>query len=334
MKILLFILFIIHSARAEDCSRVDLTRKAGPVRNQDGLGWCSAFSFSDSLGAEIGKRISAQDLSLSALEKSQPAQIRFLESQRQTCYSSTNILDCMNKNNELDQAINKIKEAGWKGTSTQDDLLGGIVVKQGVCLEEDFPSNGYKGKEKKVRDAIINQSKDLEAVYDDAGKLVVENKCEDAASSLLPFIPKQNFNALLTAVKKSSDKDLPFNVRDAACKKRYKGKELDKLALNQATDFVNGKVIMDEALKRGKLPMFDFYAKVLDGRSDDALHSVVVTGRKKENGQCLYQIKNSWGPDCSYYQDSLKATCERGFIWLSEKEMQEHFVRMTSFRNI
>ncbi len=49
-------------------------------------------------------------------------------------------------------------------------------------------------------------------------------------------------------------------------------------------------------------------------------HWTAVVGRHSDsNGQCIYVLKNSWGPDCGYYKSAIK--CNGGTLEIPDAQL-------------
>jgi hypothetical protein len=81
---------------------------------------------------------------------------------------------------------------------------------------------------------------------------------------------------------------------------------------------------IDEALDHGNLAAIGYQASFMRKGSRDrsCMHWSSIVARKKINGICQYQIRDSLGPDCQRYRADLN--CKDGYIWVSREELLNH----------
>jgi hypothetical protein len=128
--ILYTILFVTHDSMANteyvrdfenivppsECTKVErLDQNMGPARSQTNSQWCYAFQVADLLAAEIGKPISAADVALTYND---------FEDRRVSSAKEKKLHTQMQSGGEPRRALQ------W-------------MMKRGICLEQDFPSEGY-----------------------------------------------------------------------------------------------------------------------------------------------------------------------------------------------
>jgi hypothetical protein len=53
-------------------------------------------------------------------------------------------------------------------------------------------------------------------------------------------------------------------------------------------------------------------------------HVSVIVARADIQGKRYYLLRNSWGSNCGIYADEIESRCDRGHIWLSEKEIRNY----------
>ena len=79
---------------------------------------------------------------------------------------------------------------------------------------------------------------------------------------------------------------------------------------------------VDTALEKGQLVGIAYNPDfmVIQKYKGRGLHwSSVIARKKSETGECLYQIRNSWGKSCAEY--GAPAVCTDGLIWVPKSAL-------------
>lgn len=50
-------------------------------------------------------------------------------------------------------------------------------------------------------------------------------------------------------------------------------------------------------------------------------HARVIIGRRWKNNQSEFNIRNSWGQDCSEYLPGIECNKEEGTFWFSDEKL-------------
>ena len=68
-----------------------------------------------------------------------------------------------------------------------------------------------------------------------------------------------------------------------------------------------------------------FWEKVI------GFHVSLIAARADVGGETRYLLRNSWGGRCDYYASPIRERCDRGHIWLTEKEIREAVTSVAHF---
>ncbi|MGE3609787.1 MAG: hypothetical protein AB7I27_09405 [Bacteriovoracaceae bacterium] len=284
----LFIFFIASCfARPEvkfSCTPKDLRgERLGPIRNQDSISTCFAFTAADLLTYKLGQRISGIDIAL-----------------YKRGYFTRMMMD----------SLGPLKVGGEVPDAFQGSL------ERGWCLEKDFPSEDnimggdYYALFKKIRD------------YKKLLKMNEAQVCEvkDLLSSVFP---KNDRDKLFENFLRSTEDQLLKDLAGDSCKRiKGKDIKLVTKSRNFLFDNINElRDSMDKQLDQNNILGFAYNAKILknkDAQVQSALaaHTSLIVGRRPnpKTGKCEYLIRNSYGRSCSMYDPRL--ACEEGYLWM------------------
>ncbi len=306
-------LLLIHTipARSENCSNVDLRDKFGPVRNQDGVGWCYSFAAADMIGFKNNGR----------------ARVSAAELVQQ--YMSTPILKsqtlAVNTVGQYEY-INTYKDASDKYRGGQVHEILKLAANKGVCLEKDIPSELNGGPTiNEAYSQIIGLTKHVKH----NSRYV--NNCIQASSYYRNFFPRLSVREIQSAMNTAAYQGVISKLQAQSCKTRY------------AADFQASEVGFES---RDKQKMAQIIRSQLDANKPVAIgyriglimnhanpnggHGSVLVGRRKNRaGACEYLIRNSYGRSCDGYKNPSK--CNQGNIWVTEKDLFESMLSATYF---
>lgn len=277
---------------AKTCSPVDLRgTKLGPVRNQDSMGACYAFSSADLLTYKMGQKISAMSLMRSN------AKMWYLD-----------ILDKLSLKSRHGQLM----------SGGNEKPLIDHALKNGLCLESDLPSEDNLNVEYRNR---------IEALY--KLKASVEKKqvsYYDACIQLLKLFPAIQPNDAIDILIRSDLNSLFDRLADKTCYWNIKPPKLK--VISEKKIFLLDKLFptdlfstINRELSRNNPPIIGYVGSVLvdiKTTNKGISHSSLIVGRKfnATTQSCEYIVRNSWGRSCAYYDKRLK--CEEGHIWVPE----------------
>jgi len=277
-----------QSEKSKCAPSVDLRGpKLGPVRNQDGVGWCYAFAASDLLSYKLGKTVSAMGIAL-AYNDGWISYIR--------------------------KAVFKSSEANIEGGSADSAI--NTAMSHGLCLE-----NQLKSEDNGAGELMYNIVR-VESLKSSSSKPTeICNWCED--NLIKPMFPSLGLKDLTGVLKNSSRATLIQNFSDKACqpkiKVNYKVKSTfmahDKRQLfDTIDDQLNKKNIIAISYDADVLTEANFTRGMVD-------HQSVIVGRRfnEHSHACEYLIRNSWGRSCGYYYSGF--SCEEGNIWVPKNAL-------------
>jgi hypothetical protein len=307
-----------------DCSPKDLTNpdylksigKEGLIdhfkipRDQDGVGWCGAYAPSDSLSFAVGEPISAIDISINQYAN-------------EGANSKTNSRVVGKRLEELRGII----------PSAATD----VARKNGYCPESVIPSN-QTSSSNLGHSAILKLMSTFQQIHDDYNsKGRPTDYCVDCnenyAKIISPSLPGVTADMIQNVLNNNQSNSLE-SFRDLL-NKLCEGRRIKvdpQVDIIYKNGLFNKKIsnVLDEAIDNNSMPSVrintSFFARSesLPGGHGD--HEMMIVARRMgENGKCEYQVRNSWGRGCSYYQPVIAAKCEpeKGSFWMNQDQLQE-----------
>ena len=329
MKKLILLLIINFSTNAyADCSPKDLTdpnymksigkenliKHFQSPRNQDGVGWCGAYSPSDSLSFAVGEPVSALDISINY-------------------YASK-------YRNRKDA---KLDELGGILPQFTPDMAEGY----GYCPEDVLPSNQTSSSNLGQK-AILNLLETFQQIYDDFVEKgrpadfcldciegyvkVIKPSIPNATSDLIKNILQKNQGDSLTAFK---------DMLNKLCEGR-RVKINTQIQIIHKDKLINKSVasVVDEALENNSMPSFgmntSYFANINSVPGGHGPHEMmIVAKRMNSNGVCEYLVRNSWGKGCSYYLPHIAEKCDdaKGSFWMDQNQLQAGVIDLLIIKN-
>lgn len=320
--IALFSLILISNANA-DCSPKDLTDpdylksvgKEGLIkhfqtpRDQDGVGWCGAYAPADSLSFAIGEPISSIDVSIN-------------EYADQGADPKTSHKVAGKRLEEL-RGISPLAATDMARTN-------------GYCPESVIPSN-QTSSSNLGHSAILKLMETFQKIHDD---YVIKGKPADYCVSctenyekvIKPSLPGITADMIRDVLNRNQNDSLQ-SFRDLL-NQLCEGK---RVKVDPQVDFIyksslGSKTIanvLDEALDNNSMPSIgmntSFFANSESLPGGHGGHELMIVGRRMgTNGKCEYQVRNSWGRGCTYYQPAIAAKCEpeKGSFWMDQDQLQ------------
>lgn len=295
---------LLAIAHADDsCTTVqDVAPNLGPVQNQgDKIDWCYGFTAADLLTQKL-----QDEHQLSTKERIHPVALTaaFHIDQWRNPSKSQGVHD--SAKNVID-ALPRLESAGLK-----------------LCTEANFggSSDGDNPEFEKGRLVM------METFRNAAEAPSVRGECE---------IAKQGLSQLRKVLKEMNRASTMVWLKDlqSRCQvpiHQFQGEVLwfpekhQILSQNKVLpwsyhanhDLQN---LIDEALDHGKLAAIGYQASFML-KDQSYMHWSSIVARKKVNGVCQYQIRDSFGPDCQRYRADLN--CKDGYIWVSREELLNH----------
>lgn len=348
MKVKIFFTIIAistlaFSVQAQTCSEasvqdkniksVDLRNELGPVRDQDSVGWCYAFTAADMLTQYLRKNGQLTGDLSNRSQTVSPVGIAgwFNKTFFKNYYKNIEKMDSKqlkNFNEKMDR-LAKANGDEWETVGVVPE--GGIIdigledtVKNGYCLESDAPSETFSivlakyCMEKNI--CATNLEDVLSHIYDRALFDKADEKaiCDlyEIARIAYPNVPEKILRSVLS--KTSRDKVF-YDLAGVACTKKIKLPSTSKKAgfvqnlaidenINEPTDKLI--VALENALDKGSIVGISFYADVFRGENAPKTegHASSVVGKFFDPKTCevQYILRNSWGPSCGEYEASPK----------------------------
>ncbi|MBL6988432.1 MAG: hypothetical protein ISR65_01565 [Bacteriovoracaceae bacterium] len=243
-------------------------------------------------------------------------------------------------------------EGGWEHKAIK------AAMARGFCLEKDLPSYDFKFAQKAneyisvlneieklvgdfklwaKKNAILDKGlsqfrfKDLlaplshEARSKYVRKFLEEEVCSDQnleyIGQLFPGLKVSDLAEIL--VNSLEIRDITNKMIKKSCKNRI---QKQFKIHNEAVFGEKAIDKIDQILSNGDITGIGYYPYVLGEQgygSTRSGHSSSIVARKfnDDTGVCEYLIRNSWGPDCTYYDPELK--CEEGQIWVPEERLEK-----------
>lgn len=265
------------------------------VRNQDSVGWCYAYTAADLLSFKLNKKISAVSL-----------------------YSSGQDI-------ELD-----IKDStSQQGGDIKSSIDNYLAKKNGLCLEEDLPSNDFKFCTDRSYNDFLNTF--LNAVRE---RKLDQNLCLE--KNLAQAFPGTDLNFIRNHANRFGTKKIIEALYDNQCKKlSFKGLKIN--AVNMYTSRYQPEAVMkklDEQVSKGEIIGVAYDYNKLNGEPGTGGHASIVVGRRtnSESGACEYLVRNSWGKNCDQTEDdglSCHKNCDSngcrysGHFWVSGERLKK-----------
>ncbi len=284
------------------CTKVDYSSRFGPTRDQDGHGYCWAFAAS----ALVEENLCKAD--------------------KKNCGNSISTLD--------------ISRCSWRLLSVSEGWITGESLKcatsSGVCTEKLAPYSNLSSMRCSLWDMIGVESsikcnhKELADIYDNWKKNENCNRVSNtsilAVSQLATGIRGELIRSLQSKVPEQAltGKEAIDLLAGSSSKSDYLKKLLIPRACAQNRKKVSGEIVEKsvdpESTVEKKQEILDFITEGLKNNSSVAIgldlgrtgtfneflygkksnHSIVVTGMRYHNGQCEFQLKNSWGAGADF----------------------------------
>lgn len=289
-----------------DCTTVDFRSVLPPVRNQDSIGWCFAFTAADLISFKIGKEVSSADIALS----SEASKDGWLSEILSAFLGGDMVKSRATDNGGL---INDAVESGKT---------------KGFCLEKDLPSRDTQFADLR---STLNSLVDLKKKYAEAKGKGLNGKeiCSlymGRVNTLFPNVQLTDLQAVLDA---SSSKTIFDRLADLSCGSRIKVPHINVQNTSfDAFDPPSKKASsIDSILDDGRPVGIGYNPDVLQDPSINPLvtsgHASSIVGRRwdAESKTCNYLLRNSWGTSCAGYHFSYK--CESGYVWIPKNTLSK-----------
>lgn len=309
---------------ASECLDTDLSPKYGPIRDQGSSPWCSQFAAADLItyAQGIGPRdqVSALDVAVNFLT-TDPKKLGEVAN-----HQNNWLLALQTKRL---QPLNEALDAARKGKAPIDRangmLVSGILAYQlsaGSCLESKVRSQETIRRDN--RGFIERQLKRLGDVsVTEAEQLIADE------SQACPEMGIGSRPALQTLIAKLNEESMA-NVKssiDRECRQRRPLREMWPQTMVTEPGTGTAARALASLLNQRLPTAISYDARFLTNGVKDPgpveAHVSVIAGMRwnKRKKMCEFKIRNSWGPTCDGYHESLRKQCEGGSIWIDEKTL-------------
>lgn len=282
--LLIFILFFNFANAGEPCSRVqNLAKNLGPPVDQGLLNWCNAFASSDLLSHKMQK----MGL-LKPGEQIHPLQLA----------AEQHLQSGRSPNANVNEAID---------VTHMPDLLEGMKASgDQLCKRSDL------GAETDSTNSIFRNA-DFRAFRYFVREKGTPSRGE-CRTNLKSAVPPNDLDTQMQEISRSSWRsDLGTKCKTPLPKLKWK--------INTTGNF---QADIDRALDRGDLAgIFYDVQFVRTKKLEKSIHSSTIIAREpRADGQCYYQIRNTWGEGCQGYRES--SDCKNGTFWVPQKELLQN----------
>lgn len=283
-------------------TRPELRQHFSVPKNQDSIGWCYAFSASDIMSAYLGKPISSLHTSIinnyasysnGALKRVAEKYMKTEKTPYKEVYETGNVED----------SIRHASKKGW------------------ICTEKGLPFDAPRPNQ--INDMIRR----LEALKlkNKETKSSLQNVCEDIMRTIEPFkvVATELENLAMNLVSTNMNETLN-KFADSACTEKIQN--LPKMDLEVKTK-VDGKgkpnndylQHLNKLLTNGHVTQVAYMVDSITTISGP--HSSIVMGRRWNNDQCEFYIRNTWGKSCAVYSSDIECNKEEGAFWVSDEKL-------------
>jgi hypothetical protein len=277
------------------------------VRDQDSVGWCYAYAGADLLSFKLNKKISAVSL-----------------------WNSGRAVD-------IDKDINFSGQV--EGGIIEDSFLDYLKKKNGLCLEENLPSNDFKFCLDQKYKAFINN---LLKVADDKRfeHEISTNQC--FGDDLRSAFPQLDFGMIKNHMNRFGSRKLVEFLYDNQCKKlSFQGLKVESVSFSSTRVRPESLISkLDEQITNGNPVGLAYDYLKLVNKGGTGGHGSLVVGRRTnpDNGACEYLVRNSWGKNCNE-NDGNGLACHKncdsegcrysGHFWVSSERLQSSILGVT-----
>ncbi|QDK36572.1 hypothetical protein [Bdellovibrio sp. NC01] len=312
----------VDNSEAASCGTIDvrdgmqgdLKKHFQTPVNQGSVGWCYGYAASDVLSQKVGQPVSA--VHTSAYYQTQIGTLGRWG--RSILYGA----DGETTGGFIGAALDEMKELGMACTTRG-------VTSQGVFPYELTPGYVSRGDTAFFIDGISKIQNNT-----------CDSYCEQKMSYMVKhFTPNLTMSQLISYVRSNSQlkiDQLLFNIVDASCGnnkvrvypwlKVQSGVEQPQpntknyVGIDETRTFIYK---LNKALERGKVVGLEYNAKYITevGGVFGGFHASTVIGRKMINGQCYYNVRNSWGKTCSY-KPGIICSPDDGSYWVQKDTMR------------
>lgn len=314
MRAMILTLLVIFgsSAMAQSCRDIDVRDRMSPEiqkvfrtpYQQGKVGWCYAYATADLLSARLNHQFSPFHIGLS-----------YSTSISGLGAFGRNILGLKNKGGFFDaglthDAFAQMKKKGYgcseSVVNSQMDLYGSVIM--------------YF---QQLEDIYKNKSSD------EYGLAFAEISLGDFMEERFPTLDSRQAISYVKSRKDKSAAHALAQIAESACQGH-------QFAIPQGLRMVSKlrseseplAPIIDKALNSNRPVSLRYNMKNLVSFTEGFLldnfsqHVSTIVGRKKVGNQCMYIVRNSWGPTCHGYKQGIFCNEEEGTFQIPAKELE------------
>jgi hypothetical protein len=271
-EILKYNSFVMGGLDKKTCgNKVDLSGRFPPLRNQTNIGWCYAFSAADLLSYHEGVTVSASDIAIN-----------------------------YNKMFYADHTADfgGVHEGGYPALALRN------ILKNGYCLEKDFPSEVLDKNSLSSLPYyfLLNKLSDYQSEAQ-SNKVTSNVYCkfihDTIVSKIFPGVLYKDFEEIY---KKGAQSSLIKQLNEASCeKKRQPFKHRYKIVEKRSSRknlLETHNDLMRELENNNPISIsinFDLLNQPFHGQHNVSNHAVILAGKawNKSENRCEYLIRNS-----------------------------------------
>lgn len=267
------------------CAPVDLKSTLGPVRDQDNLDWCYAFTAADVLSQALRQeKKGVLGLTKDGFARNDVSPVQ-LAHEAQKKHPTRNLIDSQT----------------FAGGSV-GEALRSALARGKICTDRELDSRGGSNSPAMRR---LHERSDLEVPEgaDAAERARVNRRLSEEEIARL--------------CRRAVDEFPVTTVKDPV---RSRANAKKRPAAEEAKANLRMREALDDALNQGRIAGIG-YDNFLQEATRHTAHASSIIGRRIINGECHYRIRNSWGLSCKGYVAPYDKQCRMGEIWVSEKEL-------------
>lgn len=320
-----------------NCPEKDISAQMPPIREQEGSGWCYAYTAADLLSFKLGTNVSAADTAIAYNDQQAMQRLTGIISE-----SFGSIRKLAQRGNLRRRELGQIGHRTWAGIGQADLTVtrhdGGITqtaidalqAKGGYCLESNLKSGPSPGTNLEYNVGDLRQN--FDTIYqemnsgNDRADYITFLCSEDSfplrdtfdrvlVSDMVDIMTTSTFDPIRELVDRQCSPRVPFDV------------EVENHSFEEGrADGIEGKIqeILLSGRPAGVHYTSDFLHNVVDPSRRHA-SSVVGMRWNNETLQCEFKVRNSWGPDGCDKHRTENYDCSKGHFWVNEDVLKNKF---------
>ncbi|MCK6599207.1 MAG: hypothetical protein L6Q37_12650 [Bdellovibrionaceae bacterium] len=337
-----------NPAELNNCKEIrNINSRLGPIRDQNNVGWCFANTAADlltyahyeSLQKANQSNPTPEDLQVSGIF----AALHYYNSEIKNL---NHLSDVFNTGGFILKTISVVQNSGFVCPQSLDTNLIGSGLKLGL-KEKFYVFNRLYNLYNQIHDnSNLNNLEMIQSKKIDFDNLMAQLK---VSNSLISHLTEEQFKQILTT--KTFDQ-ATMTMSEVLCGQMKVPLE-KKVNFEEYNRYTYDKMFFYDSRNKSKISEeqtfkdIDFILEhekpvAISYQVDSVLnepkvasenHASVISGRKIINGQCHYQIRNSWGNKCTgdfeinnktYKNHQIyKYLCENGTFWIPREDLKK-----------